>query len=113
MLIIIIIFMNILLPLVLLLAFVLYKRSHDQKQALALAIDPDDDIRENFINYDEEGGGEEDQDAYDVSTLRKPIDPIPMDDYIKPPVTEAPLNRAPRAPGKFVALLVPKFIPFI
>ncbi|XP_071785719.1 neural-cadherin-like isoform X1 [Asterias amurensis] len=84
---------------ILLLAFVLYKRSHDQKQALALAIDPDDDIRENFINYDEEGGGEEDQDAYDVSTLRKPINPIPMDDYIKPPVTEAPLNRAPRAPG--------------
>ncbi|XP_022110110.1 neural-cadherin-like isoform X2 [Acanthaster planci] len=82
----------------LLLAFVFYKRDRDRKQALAFAIDPEDDIRENFINYDEECG-EEDQDSYDVSTLRKPVVPVPMDDYVKPPTTEAPLSRAPRLPG--------------
>ncbi|XP_038077180.1 neural-cadherin-like isoform X2 [Patiria miniata] len=90
----------ILIIILMLLAFVFYKRNQDRKQALAFAIDPDDDIRENFINYDEEGGGEEDQDAYDVSTLRKPVQPVqPMDDYIKPPTTVVPLSHAPRPTG--------------
>ncbi|XP_062925739.1 cadherin-12-like isoform X3 [Mobula hypostoma] len=31
-----------------------------------------EDIRDNVISYDDEGGGEEDTQAFDISTLRKP-----------------------------------------
>ncbi|XP_055674779.1 cadherin-15 [Falco peregrinus] len=31
-----------------------------------------DDMRDNILNYDEQGGGEEDQDAYDINQLRHP-----------------------------------------
>ncbi|NWS30642.1 CAD15 protein, partial [Polioptila caerulea] len=31
-----------------------------------------DDMRDNVLNYDEQGGGEEDQDAYDINQLRHP-----------------------------------------
>lgn len=35
----------------------------------------DDDVRENIINYSDEGGGEDDVNAYDITPLRIPIDP--------------------------------------
>lgn len=35
----------------------------------------DDDVRENIISYDDEGGGEDDMNAYDITPLRIPIDP--------------------------------------
>lgn len=62
---------------VLLLLFIVYKRTEDKKNALAFAVDPEDDMRENFINYDEEGG-EKDQTAYDITMLRKPVQPSPI-----------------------------------
>ncbi|GAB6020929.1 hypothetical protein CHUAL_003573 [Chamberlinius hualienensis] len=35
---------------------------------------PEDDIRENIINYNDEGGGEDDMNTYDIGALRIPVD---------------------------------------
>ncbi|KAF1396208.1 Cadherin-15, partial [Spheniscus magellanicus] len=58
-----------------------------------------DDMRDNILNYDEQGGGEEDQDAYDINQLRHPELFPPR---AKPPVRrDAPLSSAtPLAPRK-------------
>ncbi|NXG41646.1 CAD15 protein, partial [Psilopogon haemacephalus] len=58
-----------------------------------------DDMRDNILNYDEQGGGEEDQDAYDINQLRHPELFLPR---AKPPVRrDAPLSSAtPLAPRK-------------
>ncbi|XP_061877314.1 neural-cadherin isoform X1 [Entelurus aequoreus] len=37
-----------------------------------------EDVRENVLNYDEEGGGEEDQNAYDMAELQKSLQPSPV-----------------------------------
>uniref|UniRef100_A0A250Y518 Cadherin-15 n=1 Tax=Castor canadensis TaxID=51338 RepID=A0A250Y518_CASCN len=37
-----------------------------------------DDLRDNILNYDEQGGGEEDQDAYDINQLRHPTELTPL-----------------------------------
>lgn len=48
--------------LVLVLMFVVWmKRRDKERQAKQLLIDPEDDVRDNILKYDEEGGGEEDQ----------------------------------------------------
>ncbi|XP_067158961.1 LOW QUALITY PROTEIN: cadherin-15 [Apteryx mantelli] len=44
-----------------------------------------DDMRDNILNYDEQGGGEEDQDAYDINQLRHP--------QLFPPRGKAPARR--------------------
>lgn len=47
---------------VLVLMFVVWmKRRDKERQAKQLLIDPEDDVRDNILKYDEEGGGEEDQ----------------------------------------------------
>nr|XP_046190366.1 cadherin-2-like isoform X2 [Oncorhynchus gorbuscha] len=49
--------------LVMVLFFVMWmKRRDKERQAKQLLIDPEDDVRDNILKYDEEGGGEEDQD---------------------------------------------------
>ncbi|XP_055891438.1 neural-cadherin-like [Biomphalaria glabrata] len=60
--------------------FLLYKfcPHNDEGEKYILEVDPDDDIRENVMNYDEEGAGEEDQDAYDLSRLQKPTYETPL-----------------------------------
>ncbi|XP_033753809.1 LOW QUALITY PROTEIN: neural-cadherin-like [Pecten maximus] len=59
--------------LVFLLVWNLTKRD---KEKSILYDDQYDDIRENVMDHDEEGAGEEDQDGYDISRLRKPDQPF-------------------------------------
>ncbi|GCB70469.1 hypothetical protein scyTo_0005683 [Scyliorhinus torazame] len=48
--------------LILVLLFVVWmKRRDKERQTKQLLIDPEDDVRDNILKYDEEGGGEEDQ----------------------------------------------------
>lgn len=37
-----------------------------------LIVKDDEDVRENIIRYDDEGGGEEDTEAFDIATLQNP-----------------------------------------
>ncbi|ESN95524.1 hypothetical protein HELRODRAFT_179299 [Helobdella robusta] len=39
-------------------------------------VDLCDDVRDNIIRHDEEGIGEEDQQKYDISKLKKPVQPV-------------------------------------
>ena len=56
--------------------------------------DIDCDIRENIINYEDEGGGEGDQTGYDLSVLRMMADGTaglhPMSDKMIKPTHEPP-----------------------
>lgn len=56
--------------LVLVLVFVVYNR---RREAHIKYPGPDDDVRENIINYDDEGGGEDDMTAFDITPLQIPI----------------------------------------
>ncbi|XP_048509175.1 neural-cadherin isoform X2 [Athalia rosae] len=61
--------------LVLVLVFVVYNR---RRESHIKYPGPDDDVRENIINYDDEGGGEDDMTAFDITPLQIPIGgPLP------------------------------------
>ncbi|XP_058872852.1 LOW QUALITY PROTEIN: cadherin-24-like [Acipenser ruthenus] len=45
----------------------LRRQKHD-----SLSVFEDEDVRENIITYDDEGGGEEDTEAFDISALQNP-----------------------------------------
>lgn len=78
--------------LILVLVLVVYVRS---KRTSYGPVYPDDDIRQNIINYNDEGGGEEDMNKFDISALRIPVDgtgPIP---FGPKPGPEKPPKHAP------------------
>ncbi|XP_056269014.1 cadherin-8 isoform X2 [Pseudoliparis swirei] len=52
----------------LLVLFVTLRRNKNEP----LIIKDDEDVRENIIRYDDEGGGEEDTEAFDIATLQNP-----------------------------------------
>ncbi|GFS24762.1 neural-cadherin [Elysia marginata] len=55
---------------ILIILFITCRRDDSEKNILE--VDPDDDfIRENVMYYDEEGAGEEDHEAYDITLLQK------------------------------------------
>lgn len=54
--------------------FVVYSR---RREAHIKYPGPDDDVRENIINYDDEGGGEDDMTAFDITPLQIPIGAMP------------------------------------
>lgn len=69
---------------VLVLVFVVYNR---RREAHIKYPGPDDDVRENIINYDDEGGGEDDMTAFDITPLQIPIGgPMPELSQCKMPI---------------------------
>ncbi len=52
------------------LVFVLYNR---RREAQIKYPNPDDDVRENIINYEDEGGGEDDMTSFDITPLQIPV----------------------------------------
>ncbi|NXL47657.1 CADH1 protein, partial [Podilymbus podiceps] len=78
--------------LILLLLLLLFaKRRKVVKEPL---LPPEDDMRDNVYRYDEEGGGEEDQD-YDLSQLHRGLDARPevIRNDVAPPLMAAPQYR--------------------
>ena len=66
------------------LVFVVYNR---RREAHIKYPGPDDDVRENIINYDDEGGGEDDMTAFDITPLQIPIGgPMPELSQCKMPI---------------------------
>eukprot|EP00105_Crassostrea_gigas_P039530 XP_019923678.1 PREDICTED: neural-cadherin-like [Crassostrea gigas] len=70
-----------LLVLVIIVVFLLMRarnKATDQKNILNYEKE-DYDIRENIVDYDEDGAGEDDHEGYDINRLRKPADMTRMD----------------------------------
>ncbi|XP_047566042.1 cadherin-15 isoform X5 [Lutra lutra] len=63
-----------------------------------------DDLRDNILNYDEQGGGEEDQDTYDINQLRHPAELAALRDPLgRPPLRrDTPFSRVRPQPPRLL-----------
>ncbi|XP_053549147.1 cadherin-15 [Bombina bombina] len=98
-----IIMSSVALLLLLVLLLLLFRCSPKRRAQKGLLFDSEDDIRDNIFNYNEQGGGEEDQDGFDMNRLRNPEMSEPPSPRLKPPIRrDAPysqtLPRYPRRP---------------
>ncbi|KAM9860535.1 cadherin-15 [Aulostomus maculatus] len=66
------------------------RRHHIKKGTGLLVGDSEDDIRDNVLNYDEQGGGEEDENAFNIDLLWNPLDAH------SPPGSYCPVPSVPR-----------------
>ncbi|XP_025898186.1 cadherin-15 [Nothoprocta perdicaria] len=76
------------------------ERGRWRAQRRALLRRSRDDVRDNVLNYDEQGGGEEDQDAYDMEQLRCP--PVPARGAAPRRLGSPPAPRSPSAIEDFI-----------
>ncbi|XP_072492643.1 cadherin-15 isoform X2 [Notamacropus eugenii] len=93
---------SVILLLLLILLVAVFERFRQQVQEKGLLDGLQDDVRDNILNYDEQGGGEEDQDAYDINQLRHPAELVPQTSLRgRPPLRkDTPYHRVPPQPSR-------------
>ncbi|KAM3877057.1 cadherin-15 [Diretmus argenteus] len=70
------------------------RRHHIKKGTGLLVGESEDDIRDNVLNYDEQGGGEEDENAFNIDLLWNPLDAPPTPGSFRP-VSGIPRGKQP------------------
>ncbi|KAM5262620.1 cadherin-15 [Ctenodactylus gundi] len=90
--------------LLLVLLVTLRARLRQQSRHKSLLHSLHDDLRDNILNYDEQGGGEEDQDTYDINQLRHPTGLVALSlPLSRPPLRrDAPFSHGPLPPPRLL-----------